>query len=50
MREHFIVPPIGSRDVVCAEWPYVRSLEHFLKLLDFVNYAFNVHLSSSIAN
>jgi len=30
MREHFVVPAIGSRDVVCAEWPDIRRFEHFL--------------------
>jgi hypothetical protein len=30
MREHFVVPAIGSRDVACAEWPNIRRLEHFL--------------------
>jgi hypothetical protein len=47
MREHLIVPSIGSRDVAWAEWPYIRRLEHFLKLLDVVNDAFNVHGSQS---
>ena len=37
------MPSIRSRDIACAEWPDVRSLEHFLKLLDIVNNAFNVH-------
>jgi hypothetical protein len=49
MCEHFIVPSIGSRDVACAEWPYIRRFEHLLKLLDVVNDAFNVH-SVSISN
>ena len=30
MREHLIVPSIGSRDVACAEWPNIRRFEHFL--------------------
>jgi hypothetical protein len=30
VREHFIVPAIGSRDVACTEWPYIRRFEHFL--------------------
>jgi hypothetical protein len=30
MREHFVVPAIGSRDVACAEWPNIRRFEHFL--------------------
>jgi hypothetical protein len=29
MREHFVVPSIGSRDVACAEWPNIRRFEHF---------------------
>lgn len=47
MREHLIVPTIRSRDVACAEWPYVRGFEHFLKLLNLGNDAFNVHASQS---
>jgi hypothetical protein len=30
MREHFVVPSIGSRDVACAEWPNIRRFEHIL--------------------
>jgi hypothetical protein len=30
MREHFVMPSIGSRDVACAEWPDIRRFEHFL--------------------
>jgi hypothetical protein len=30
VREHFVVPSIGSRDVACAEWPNIRRFEHFL--------------------
>ena len=30
LREHFVVPSIGSRDVACAEWPNIRRFEHFL--------------------
>src|SRR5215467_9606081 len=37
VRQLFIVPSIGSRDIGRAEWPYVRGIEHFLQLLDFVN-------------
>jgi hypothetical protein len=37
------MPPIRSREVACAEWSNVRRFEHFLKLLDVVNDAFNVH-------
>ncbi len=43
VREHFVVPSIGSRDVACAEWPNIRRFEHFLKLLNLPNDAFNVH-------
>src|SRR5580692_7031690 len=47
MREHFVMPSIGSRDVACPEWPDIRRFEHFLYLLDLVNNAFNVHASQS---
>src|SRR4029077_6798308 len=47
MREHLVVPSIGSRDVTRAEWPNIRRFEHFLKLLNLVNDAFNVHASKS---
>jgi hypothetical protein len=30
MGEHFVVSSICSRDVACAEWPYIRRFEHFL--------------------
>jgi hypothetical protein len=30
MREGFVVPSIGGRDVACAEWPNIRRFEHFL--------------------
>ena len=40
---HFIMASIRGRDVACAEWPDIRRFEHFFKLLDFVNNAFNVH-------
>jgi hypothetical protein len=43
MCEHLIVPSIGCRDVACGQWPNVWRFEHFLKLLDVVNDAFNVH-------
>lgn len=45
-----IVPSIGSRDVACCEGPDVGGLEHFLKLLDFIDNAFKVHSANSIAN
>ena len=47
MREHFVMPSIGGRDVACAEWPDIRRFEHFLQLLNLVNDAFNVHASQS---
>ncbi len=43
MREHFVVPSIGGRDVACVEWPDIGRFEHFLQLLDIVDDAFNVH-------
>ena len=46
MREHFVVPSIRSRDVACTQGPYIRSFEHFLKLFDIANNAFNVHSAS----
>ena len=39
----FIVGSIGSRDVAGTEWPYVRSFEHFLQLLDIGNDSLSVH-------
>src|SRR3954463_11815863 len=41
--EPFVVPPVRSRNVALAEWPYVRRFEHFLQLLDVIDDAFNVH-------
>jgi hypothetical protein len=29
-REHFVVPPIRSRQIACAEWSNIRRFEHFL--------------------
>lgn len=43
MRELFVVPSVRSRDVAGAQGPNVRSLEHFLELLDFIDNALNVH-------
>ena len=43
MREHFVVPSIGSSEVACAGWPNIRPFEHFLQLLNIVDDAFNVH-------
>ena len=37
------MPSIRGRDIACAEGPDVRCLEHFLKLPDVFNNAFNVH-------
>src|SRR5580704_13210075 len=45
MREHLVMPSIGSGDVACAEWPNIRRFEHFLYLLNLVNDAFNLHSS-----
>jgi hypothetical protein len=47
VREHFVVPSIRGTDVACAERPNVRRFEHFLKLLNLVDDAFNVHASQS---
>jgi hypothetical protein len=43
MRQLFIVPSIRGRDVGFLQWPDIRSFEHLFQLLDFINYAFNVH-------
>ena len=43
MRQRFIMPSIGGRDIACAKGANVRSLEHFLKLLNVVNDALDVH-------
>lgn len=37
------MPPIRGRDIACAEGPDVWCLEHFLKLPDVINNAFDVH-------
>ena len=47
MGELLMVPEIRSGDVVFAEWPDIRRFENFLKLLDIINDAFNVHASQS---
>jgi hypothetical protein len=47
MCKHFVVPPIGSRDVAWAEWPNIRRFEHFLKLLNLINDAVSVHAPQS---
>jgi hypothetical protein len=43
MRQHFIVPAIRGSDIRFLKWPDIRSFEHLLQLLNFINYAFNVH-------
>ena len=43
-----IMPSIRSRDIACREWPDIGRLKHFLKLPDFFDDAFNVHLDDSI--
>jgi len=43
MRQHFIVPSIGGRDIGFLQWPDIGSFEHLFQLLDFINDAFNVH-------
>jgi len=43
MGKRFIVPSIRGRDIGFCEWPDIRSCEHLLQLLDFVNSSFNVH-------
>jgi hypothetical protein len=43
MRQGFIVPPIRGRDIGFPEWPDIGSFEHLLQLLNFIDYAFNVH-------
>jgi len=37
------MPSIRSRDIARAEGPDVPCFEHFLKLPDVINNAFNVH-------
>ena len=41
---HCIVPSVRGSDIAWLEWPDVWRVEHFLKLLDVVNNAFDVHL------
>ena len=43
MGQHFIVPSIRGRDIGFLKWPDIRSFKHLLELLDFIDYAFNVH-------
>ena len=47
MREHFVVPPIRSREVACAQRSRVGHREDALKVFDFSNVLFNVHPSPS---
>jgi len=42
----FIMPSIRRGDIGCSEWPDIGRFEHFLKLLDFVDDAFHVHLTT----
>jgi hypothetical protein len=49
LGQHLIMPPVCSGYITCAEWPYIRRFEHFLKLLDFINDALDIH-RHSIAN
>jgi hypothetical protein len=43
MGEHLIVPPIGSRNVRCAQRSAVRHCQDALKPLDLGNDSFNFH-------
>jgi hypothetical protein len=45
MRELFVVPSIGGRDVACGERPDIGRFKHFLQLLNIVNDALDVHAS-----
>ena len=47
VRELFIVPSIGGRDVTCSERPNIGRFKHFLQLLDVVNDALNIHALQS---
>jgi hypothetical protein len=47
MRELFVVPSIGCRDVTCGKRPDIGRFKHFLQLFDVVNDALNVHALSS---
>jgi hypothetical protein len=44
--EHFIMPPIRSREVTRAQRPLVRHCENALKALDFGNNLLSVHFVS----
>jgi hypothetical protein len=43
MRQRFIMPPIRSREVACAEWSNVRHRKDALQPRDFGNGLFGVH-------
>jgi hypothetical protein len=43
VRHHFIVPSIRGGNIGFLKWPDIRSFKHLLQLLDFIDYAFNVH-------
>lgn len=43
VRQRFIVPSIGRGDIARGERSDIRSFEHLFELLNFVNYAFNIH-------
>lgn len=43
VRQRFIVPTIRRGDIGLLERTDIRSFKHLLELLDFVNYAFDVH-------
>ena len=45
LREQFVVPSIGSRDVACAQRSRVRHGEDALQSLDFGNGLIGVHPS-----
>jgi hypothetical protein len=45
MREHFVMPPIRSREVACAQRSRVGHREYALQPLDFSNALFGVHPS-----
>jgi hypothetical protein len=48
MPEHFVVPPIGSRDGACIQRSDVGRCEDTLKALDFSNGLFGFHPVSII--
>jgi hypothetical protein len=41
------MPSVSRGDIACAEWSDVRGFEHFLKLLDLINDAVNIHAPQS---